>query len=485
MARQRLPDIVINNFPRGISESPFIDGFADMRLLDIHSIPGVVQINHQASKKSASLVTGPVHWIRGNPADTTMYFAFSNQNEIIKSTDSGASWSAFSGNTTSGGTGNGLVIWKGYLLAIRNQSIDISAVGSASFSNSWKSLDNSTTWHMAIVGQDDVVYIADGRYIVSLLENSGSTFDPATAGTFTYATKALSIPANETIISIEELGQNLMIGTDKGNIYPWDRVSPSFGLPLSVGDKPIKQMKTINNRLWIVAGSENSVYVSNGSSIEEVKPLTHIDTSSSQLSFNSYPGAIMEHRGRLWFAVSNGSPGQNGMYSLQGNVLVFENLLSTQYATNGANTLIGALCSIDSNAYLIGYEDGATAPTTRGVDLVKRTSTSTFRYTSYAAYFDTDLKRVGTPFRKRKFTQVEIILDRNLATGQGVKVQYRDKNSGSFTDVVTFDFATYGAVDTLTYPFSGDAVESIQLRVLLTTGASSDTTPFLREVRLR
>ena len=48
----------------------------------------------------------------------------------------------------------------------------------------------------------------------------------------------------------------------------------------------------------------------------------------------------------------------------------------------------------------------------------------------------------------------------------------------------TMDFTTLGAVTSYKSPLTVQGIENIQLRVELTTGASSTNTPYLLEVRL-
>src|SRR3990167_6131894 len=170
--------------------------------------------------------------------------------------------------TLTNAAGNGLVLYKQndggsteYLIVFRNAVVDIAnAYASAnlnapSWSNSWQSLNSgagSGNSHHAIVGQDDIVYFCDGRYVGSLKENIGSAFDPGTGSTYTYNNQALDFTPDEIAQYIEELGVNLLIASNKTNkIYPWDRVSDSFSQPLFVQENVIKKLKNIGNIVYI------------------------------------------------------------------------------------------------------------------------------------------------------------------------------------------------------------------------------------------
>ena len=85
--------------------------------------------------------------------------------------------------------------------------------------------------HAALYGQDNRIYFCDGRYITSFAE--ATTFSPTDAATYTWTTKALSLPGNTVANCLEELGVNLLIGDKASNfIYQWDRTSTNFSIPI-------------------------------------------------------------------------------------------------------------------------------------------------------------------------------------------------------------------------------------------------------------
>ena len=69
-------------------------------------------------------------------------------------------------------------------------------------------------------------------------------------------------------------------------------------------------------------------------------------------------------------------------------------------------------------------------------------------------------------------------------TGAEMPSFYRDNINDSWTTLGTWDFATYGAKSSYIFPAGIHKVENIQIKIELTTGASSKNTPFLQEVRL-
>lgn len=115
---------------------------------------------------------------------------------------------------------------------------------------------------------------------------------------------------------------------------------------------------------------------------------------------------------------------------------------------------------------------------TYGLDLLNTTS---FAYsTDYSGYFITPFYQIGTLLKTRQLQEVEFYLVKALATGEGIKIEYRTDLNGSWTTVGTYTFASLGAKlshhDTVNIP---DAFQ-IQFRISLL--GTSTTTPELKNV---
>lgn len=125
---------------------------------------------------------------------------------------------------------------------------------------------------------------------------------------------------------------------------------------------------------------------------------------------------------------------------------------------------------------------------TYGLDLTTNTS---YAYTTdYSGYFETPLYTVGTYHGKKGFTEIEILFAKDLATGEGIKLEYRVNLTDSFTAVKTRDggtltltFATLGAVTSHVVAADIPKCEMIQLRISL-LGTSSGS-PELKSIILR
>jgi len=127
-----------------------------MRNMDISSIPGIAKLNNAMDLKSSTTVVGTPQWMVRNPATPAEVYALDSGGKVYKSDDSGASWALMTG-FTSGGHGNGLVIFKNYLIVARDAFLDICGDGSATgitnanWSNSWQAIDSDLLWHPMII----------------------------------------------------------------------------------------------------------------------------------------------------------------------------------------------------------------------------------------------------------------------------------------------------------------------------------------------
>ena len=481
------PDIIFKDFQAGVADSPLL-GFADMRNVNLDEVPGGLSAALLPTKQSGTTITGLPKWFVINPANQKIY-TVDTDGKVYKSEDQGVTWSLISGNTTTGGTGHGLAIWKGFLFVCRLTQIDVMDLAAETWTNGWQTtLDTDADFHPMILTPDDKLTIGAGRYIATITETSGTTFAPGTGGTYTFTARALTLPASYRVKCLAMLGLDLKIGTWMGSalydlkvadIFSWDRTSTSFTgqKTIRISDNGVSQMLEVAGLLYIVVGVKNTIYVSNGSQVQLLREMRSLDlwtTHGSNVA--PYPGAIAFHNGKIMLGVGGGAGATPlGVYSLKGNALALENVIST----GGVVTLsIGAIFSVRPNTYIIGWQTGAA----QGVDLVGQNG---YRVTSYGAYADTAMVIVGRPTRKRSFSEIEFQLTKALSTGQGVRLAYRKNLTDAFTTIGTYDFSTYGAVASGTLPASIADAEKVQLRISITTSGSDTTSPIVTEVRLR
>ncbi len=485
-------EIVIDNWQKGIADSPFA-GFADMRNVEIGLIPGLLLASLAASKKSGTTITGRPMWTRRNPGSGDI-FMLDTDGKLYKSTDNGANWSLVSGNTlpTAGQGGQGLGIWKDYVIVARAANLDVYGPLSSSpaWTNAWQSLNSDSATHPIEPGPDNILYIGNSTTTGLTSSIATASYGSATLvpGSATFTSAALTLPGKNRVRSLQFLGDRLMIGTFVGtnthttlsstglqkfaSIFPWKPAMAAFDLPIELGDTGVNQMITINNLLYVQAGQMGNWYVTNGASSRQLFRLPRYGTLADQYrQITVYPDAVAFHKGRLLFGLtfnaSGSGTGRSGVYSvnLDGSGLALENTISTGGVD--ASATIGTVFAINDFNYdfLIGWQDGTGSA--QGVDLVGENDCNT----SYSAYVDSQVFTTGTTTQKFGFNEAQIYLDRPLASGQGVRLAYRTDTSASFTTIATIDFSTYGAQQSFTVPF-GAATEQVQFRISLTGTAS-------------
>lgn len=491
-------ELIIQAPSTGIAQSPHI-GFGDCRNLDISSIPGIVRLNNNLSKVSGTAVTGLVKWIVRDPVTSANFYAVDDAGDVYVSTDSGATFAALGSQPTAGGTGQGLAIWKNYLWCPRATAMDIYGPldSSPAWRNSWAGLTmtSDALWHPMLVSKlDGELYGGEGRYIFNVAEVAGKTFAWDDATTYTATASALTLPVGYRVKCLEELGNDLIIGTWQGttitdfkiaDIFKWDGTSTTYGQPLMLNENGVNALLTVGNTLYILAGVDGRVYRSDGVSAVQV---AQVPTSIANVEGSNYlepfPGAFINYKGRPTFGVSSGGATYTsgmGIYSIKetsrGTILNHEHQISTGNDGTSQILKIGALCQKARDQIVVGWADG----TTEGIDL----TTTTTRVGSYGGYFETPLYAVGTPLNSRQFSEIEFQLAKELAAGEGIQIKFRVNLTDTFTTIGTWDYTTLGAVTSHHARVNIPATEFIQLRVELGAGTSSLTTPQLRQVILR
>lgn len=494
--------LIITDWSKGISSSPHV-GFADMRNLDIFSRPGVARINYATAKKSSTTVTDLPKWMDRDPADVSKVYSVGDGGGLYRSTDDGATWGSIAGTYT--GAGQGLRVWKNYLLIAGTTTLYARGpLSGTPVTYSFKTIDSDALYHPMLVSKNDgLLYGGAGRYLFSLEEVAGQTFDPNNSATYTWTQQALDLPSNYRVKSLCELGERLLIGTWMGtnvydikvaDIFPWDRSSTSYETPVSLERNGIHSMVNIDNVVYGLTGIDGEIFATNGvqASIIAKMPLS-VTGMEAGYWMEPLPGALVNHKGRPFFGIGAGAgvllPGM-GVYSLlrtgEGNILNYENTISTGNDGTSAKLAIGALYPGQINTLLVGWQDGSSY----GIDQVSnqlKYASGTYLgvASSYGAWFESAFYRVGSYLNKKQFTQLEFQLAKPLATGQGIKIKYRTDLNASFTTIGTYDYAAIPGVishhvDKIPIP----ACEFIQIRGELTTASSSATTPELKLVKL-
>jgi len=80
MKKEQKP-LVISNPQIGIGPSPHL-GYADMRNMDISSIPGIAKLNNAMDLKSSTTVVGTPQWMVRNPATPAEVYSLDSGGKV-------------------------------------------------------------------------------------------------------------------------------------------------------------------------------------------------------------------------------------------------------------------------------------------------------------------------------------------------------------------------------------------------------------------
>ena len=366
------------------------------------------------------------------------------------------------GNLTNA-SGNGMSLFqvsdasKTYLFVARDHLLDVAEVTTSSnteapsWSNAWQTLNTIAAGnppHEMLLGEDNITYFVDGRYVGSIVEVAGSVFLPSSSVTYVFNNQALTCPQNESLQCLSEIGTTLLAGGGTYNkIYPWDRVSPSFSITLKVPEVGVYKMKNLGNIVYILAGSKGNVYTTQGTYVKFFKKIPeYVSNGANNIASPVTWGGIGASAGQLLFGAALQISANSGVFRLYTDGrLVIDN-----QPEEGAQQVYSVF-ALDDLTYLIGYAGGIS-----GLNGSIKTG--------YAAVYQSALYKVGDHTKKAAYSQVEVQLA-TPATSGNIRIRFRrDKISafGDFTPVVQF------TADSTTTAFSMDVgvtdIENIEIQ---------------------
>lgn len=449
------------------------------------------------------------HTVTSVNIGTPQFFAYDTYGSRLFMQDSNArvwatgysssGWCLISGNTTTNGIAQGLVVWENYLFAFRSAKIDVygdltAAHASQTWTNDWQTLTASageTNDHYAYVSSvNGKLYFADRNsstgipYVGSIAVATGP-FAPGTGSTYTYTAQDLDLPKYKTITCMEDLGDKILIGTTGREIFVWDGTSESWDNIIFSPEYNIGAIRTVNNVAYFSAGRRGNIYATVGSSAVLFKQFPE--------SILNFPSSItyeirsmIIHHNKLLFSLAGVGSAISGVYAID---------LETRALTLEYSVSLGTYVSsyipcmyLDGQTLYIGWNSGSTYR----VDRTYVANGDFYKYTSYAAYLESPMFEVGTDTGKRSFKSIEFVLARPLATGQGITLAYRTGTNASYTTIknpaggTVFDYSTYGAIQSFYCKSPGiPDCTMVQIKVSLTTGSSSTTSPELKSITLR
>lgn len=322
-----------------------------------------------------------------------------------------------------------------------------------------------------------------------------STYYPTSAGgeaTITFSPERLNLPYFETSQSLAELGSSIIVGCKGNTLYPWNQVDATPGDLINLPEANVPNMITVNNMVYIQAGSKGNIYITSGSSA--TLALTVPDYTTGLIEPYFTWGGFMYLRGRVYFSIQDQTATHTGQTGGVWSFIPTQNFYIGQdtgislrlenqnsYGTyNGlATVLIGNQIQggVNGPQYWAGWYSSISSPLF-GIDY-SNTVPST------QAIIQTDIVPTGTAIDKMTFSQIEYKLATPLAANESVQMYYRTNLSDAF--------ATCGNVkqDSLTalsgyFDVTFQKTQWVQFQIVLTpNGTTSSSFVRLSQVRYR
>lgn len=415
-----------------------------------------------------------------NPIDHITTYGIDTNGRVWERDAPSAPWYLVVGNSTFGTNtnGNGLAIWKNYVVAFNSATIDLygpltSSRNSRSWTNGWQTLlqgSGTGRFHFTWISTNSILYWGDyssggslptgttinSGYIGSLMEVPGQTFNPATAGTYSYNPNALRLPSYFFVTALSQQGENLMCGTEDNKVYPWDTVSPSFADPILLPEVNVRALLNINNVLYIACGNKGNIYLTYGSYAQKVMDFSDYLSGFPQYTITNV--GLVLCQGRIFMSVvgdinSAGiAPDDqiSGIYSINVVGQAGNSLDSTQnlgytmeYSTSGGYGVnIGGMVT-DATATWVTVGWFNNVMSTYGIDSYSSGSqgiTGPVRASGYIAQVIGELNVVGSALEPETSSKFEINLAQPLATGQGVQISFRGNITDTFSTPIIMDY---------------------------------------------
>lgn len=294
--------------------------------------------------------------------------------------------------------------------------------------------------HPSVTTPSGLLVLGDASQLDTLMTNAGQSFDPTNAATYTWQPGAVLLPSTDIANTLALIANgsaatggtggatNVLVGGLNNQVYPWAPGTSFFQPVIFVSESYIQQMVTVNNLVYIFAGSKGNIYITNGSSVTSVISVPDYianSTGANQDPFFIWGGA-MYLRGRIWFSAQ--APNCGGVWSFiptinyyaeqdTGISLRLEHQNSYGTYAGMATILFAPQKTTDQNAegvqYWAGWDDGTSGGSSNpyGIDF-----SGILPYTNGAAIIESDLIPTGTMLKTQTFSQIEYKLSTPLSS---------------------------------------------------------------------
>lgn len=458
-------NITIINPQKGISNSAILGNEAIIGC-EIFEEPGVLKIQSALEADSSNTNNPSTVTLTGVPVADVTNYNLSNDLQRTVLTEGGQLMSISNANFTMAtnlSKGWDACVWSPkYTVVSYSQSgtgyIGVIVHDDFAATASWEPAEISglTSTHAIklLMAQDGYMYFTNGNTIGRITAITGGSG----AVSITSSSNVLDLPPNVYAVTMAELGSKLLIGTQKGysysarqdfqgaDIYPWDRTSSSFSLPVKIDENGMNAMISHRNQVYFSAGDDGRIYTTDGTNYQLVKRLPYNKSGRYNPTSWVYLNAMtINQQGHLLVGLSaiydGNAPTTTG---------IWETALTQGYPTHlpffsrdenlgqTANVKIGSVRVLNDDALAFGiasgtsYELSVTAATTLN--------------SGYTAKWRTEVFIVGTRKNRKSYSTLEFLLTRPLIANQGIKIAYRKNLNDSFTTIGTFDYATLGGV---------------------------------------
>lgn len=358
---------------------------------------------------------------------------------------------------------------------------------------------NGGTFRLSATNNGSPITISSGSYYIT-------TFDPAVSSTVTTHRQALALPYSEQATTLAEISLgnvvNLVVGGITASIYFWDESSSGY-TTVRLPEANTAKIINVSNVAYVFAGNKGNIYLTNASGVGGV--MTVPDYVANVNGGNQDPyfiwGDGMFLRGRVWFSIQDQTSAHTGNCggvwsftppetaalnpTLDGTGLHLEN--ENSYGTfNGVCNVL--LPSNNQQAkgpqYWTAWTSSSTSPT-YGIDF-----SDTAPYSGGQAYIDTDIVAIGTSIDKGTPVNIEFKLARPLVSGESVQVLARPDLTSAFSLFGVGQNGGSGIVTTVgvlsdLFKSNVQNLQWIQLRIILTSTATTPSFVPLTEIRLR
>lgn len=426
---------------------------------------------------------------------------------------------------TSGGSGNGIVYYKGYVIVFGNSKLDaLAEINSISSALTWTndfasaySTQSTANFRLGSFGArpflskwDGAIYFGNGvvgtkYYRFGMLEeNDGQTFAPGTGATFTIVPDAFTLPySNGTgyVQSINEIGEYMVVGTASEEIYFWDRRStlPSYILTMPEKNTPAIIVK--GSDVFAFNGYNGVCYIINSQSyapLFEIPKHLFNQYYSSSVGFGGRRGIIFYTDACLFgdevlFATEFNGYSYIFSYDFNTKNLIkkvissYGEILTDTFVTGRFYTLIPIKDNLlvgtvdrDSGAYKYSIEGWQYNPTIGSGSNYHKV------YDNYESYIQTGLISLGTYNDKKTLRNIYISLLEELKDGEGIKVEFRRDFNDNWTELKTIDYTTHGAIKDFQIQSPITDIIDLQIRISFkgVNGEQATTSPLLKMLRL-